>query len=191
MSPAIRPILIACHEGTVVADIGRALAIQGFRPYVANYPQALDALEADLYDALLVVPALAANDKSDIAACVADELTRNFELIQRFVRQAIAQSKAGHVTALLPGAAAMGDPADTGASALGGGMISLVRTLALELKRLRMTANAVLFEWAVDNIANSAEVAALVETLVLQPGCAISGQTIFACSATDAGRLHP
>jgi len=85
----------------------------------------------------------------------------------------------------------MGDPADSGASALGGGMLSLVRTLALELKKLRMTANAVLFEPAVDNIANSADVAALVETLVLQSGCAISGQTIFACSATDAGRLHP
>lgn len=191
MTMAMRPILIACEEATQLTGLGEALSARSFSTRTTDYAEAAAALEAEHCSQLVVVPALATIDATDTWTCVAEELTRNFELIQRFVRRMIARNSAGHVIVLLPAAAAMGDPSDGGASALAGGMLSLVRTLALELKKFGMTANAVLFERAGGAMGHTVEVAALVETLAAQRGGAISGQAIYACSASDAGRLHP
>ena len=191
MSTATHSILVACEQAVAIAGLDEALAECGLCVRSADYAQAAAALDADGGGPLVVAPALAPERAGDDWRDVATELTRNFELIQRFVRSAIAQKRGGHLVALLPAAAAMGDPLDGGTSALTGGMLSLVRTLALEFRKLGMTANAVLYDRAGSGIEHAAAVASLVQTLVAQPGNAISGQTIFACSAGDTGRLHP
>ena len=93
---------------------------------------------------------------------------------------------------VLPAKAAMGDPSSSAAAARAGGMLSLVRTWALEFRKLGMTANMVLFESASGGtVGHAGDVAVLIKTLVTQMGGAISGQAIYATGASDAGRLHP
>ena len=186
-----RQILAACERPTVLVALCEALSARGLAARASSFGHAMTSLEAVPCEALVVVPALAPPAGVDAWTSVAEELTRTFELLQRFARRAIANKSAGHAIVLLPSAAAMGDPSDSAGSALAGGMLSLVRTLALEFRKLGMTANAVLFERAEDTLGHDADLAALVELLVAQPGTAISGQTIYACNASDAGRLHP
>jgi hypothetical protein len=191
MSTPTRQILIACEEATILAGFAEALASRGLSARTLRYAEVEAALDDDEEESLVVVPALAAHDKANVWTAVAEALACNFELIQHFVRRSIASKRAGHVVALLPATAAMGDPSDAGTSALTGGMLSLIRTLTLEFMKLGMTANAVLFERHGATLSYTEELAMLVETLVAQPGHVITGQSIYACAGTDAGRLHP
>jgi hypothetical protein len=190
MSASSRPILLASNENGLAVSLTQALAERGVAARGVRYPDAAAALE-DPPTAIVVAPALAEEDPGSIWREVANELTRNFELVQSYVRQCIANKRRGHVVALLPAAAAMGDPADSGTSALCGGMLSFVRTLALELRKLDMTVNAVFFESRDGNPEHAGELAALLQTLGGQAGHAITGQAIYACAGCDAGRLHP
>ena len=163
-------ILMACRDTSMAAGLGDVLFDYGLGVRAADYLQAAAAVEAGDADPLVLVPTLETGNPAEAWERVAEELTRNFELIQRFVRLAIARKSGGHVVVLLPAKAAMGDPSDSAAAALAGGMLSLVRTLALEFRKLGMTANMVLFESASGGTV---------------------GQAIYATGASDAGRLHP
>jgi hypothetical protein len=85
----------------------------------------------------------------------------------------------------------MGDPLNSGSSGLAGGMLSLFRTLALELKKVNMTANSVLYECADGRLVGSTDLASVIATLIGQHDGAITGQEIFAFAGQDAGRLRP
>lgn len=179
-------IQIACERPTLLADVVQELRSRGQDVRNGSYTDAAPDVTT-----LVVVPSIGARDTNDLWAAVNDELTRNFELIQQHVKRRIESNSVGHVVALLPAAAAMGNPSDVAASALVGGMLSLVRTLTLEFRKLGMSANAVMFDFRGDALAHAEDVAAMVQTLVTQPGHAITGQTIYACAGSDAGRLHP
>lgn len=190
MSTSTQDVLLACEEAGLAALLVKALAERIVTVRSASYAEAGGALDAHPR-AIIIAPALSARAPAPSWSEVAEELTRNFEFIQRFVRQCIAGKRGGHVVALLPALAAMGDPSDSGTSALCGGMLSLVRTLALELRKVEMTANAVFFQREGGNAGHARELAALLQTLVAQAGHAITGQAIYACGGADAGRLHP
>lgn len=179
-------IQIACESPTLLADVVRELGDRGLNVRIGSYADATSDVSM-----LVVLPALCALGANDQWSTVSNELTRNFERIQRHVKRCIETQSAGHVLALLPAAAAMGDPSDVATSALIGGMLSLVRTLTLEFRKLGMSANAVMFDCSGDKLEHAEDVAALVQTLITQPGHAITGQVIYACAGSDAGRLHP
>lgn len=189
MSASDCQILLASEQPAMLADLADALRRRGMTASALGYAQAEARLDAAA--SILLLPTLAQHGQPDSWTAVAQELTRSFCLIQSFVRAAVGRQAGGHVVALLPAAAAMGDPADHGMSALAGGMLSLVRTLALEFRKLGMSANALLFEQTGVSLAHSGEIAALAQALVSQPGHAVSGQSIFAWAGADAGRLHP
>ena len=183
--------LIAGETATIRDAVSEVLATRGLPVDAASYAHAAMLLDGEGRASLVVIPTFRHDDHSDAWSRIAAELTRNFELIQQYVCRAIEQRSGGHVVALLPAGAAMGDASDTPASALSGGMLSLFRTLALELRKLDMTVNTILYEVGGDGIAYTAEVAALLTTLTAQANGAITGQEIYACNGNDAGRLHP
>ncbi|MFP3570437.1 hypothetical protein SB772_41045, partial [Paraburkholderia sp. SIMBA_030] len=76
---------------------------------------------------------------------VQHELTDVFRVVQEFVQRTSPEGRGGHLLALAPAEAAMGDPADCHGSALAGGVLSLWRTLSLEVVKFKMTANVVLY----------------------------------------------
>jgi NAD(P)-dependent dehydrogenase (short-subunit alcohol dehydrogenase family) len=183
--------LIAGETATIRNAVSEALATRGLPVEAASYAHATALLDGEGSGPLVVIPTLRNDDRGDAWSGIAAELTHILELIQHYVRRAIAQRSGGHVVALLPAGAAMGDALDTPASALSGGMLSLFRTLALELRKLDMTVNTILYEVGDDGIAYTAEVAALLATFAAQANGAITGQEIYACNGNDAGRLHP
>ncbi len=142
-------------------------------------------------DGLLVAPALPVAAAQNVWSTVAEALTDAFEEVQRYVRANTSSKRGGHVVALLPAEAGMGDPEDSGSSALAGGMLSMFRTLALELRKLGMTANVVLYEHADGRVAGAEDVASAISMLIRQGSGTITGQEIFAFAGQDAGRLRP
>jgi len=192
MNAQATQFLIAGESATMRNALSKGLAGRGLVADTASYAHAAELLDGDASGPLVVIPTLRSADGSDAWSGVAVELTRNFELIQHYVHRAIAQRRGGHVLALLPAAAAMSDALDTPTSALTGGMLSLSRTLALELRKLDITVNTLLYEGGGgDEIAYMADVAALLATLAAQADGAITGQEIYACNGNDVGRLHP
>jgi hypothetical protein len=85
----------------------------------------------------------------------------------------------------VPAADAMGDPDDAAGSALAGGLLSLGRTWAIELRKTGVPVNCVMVD------ADLAACAPLLATLAQQPDCAMTGQEIFVAHGSDVGRLRP
>ena len=191
MNATATQFLIAGESATKRNALSKELVTRGLLARTAPYAQAVGLLDGDASGALVIVPTFRKVSNSDTWGGIAVELTRNFELIQHYVRRAIAQRRGGHVLALLPSAAAIGDPLDTPTSAVTGGMLSLLRTLALELRKLDMTVNTILYDEVNGEIVHMGDVVALLATLAAQAHGAITGQEIYACNGNDAGRLHP
>lgn len=147
------------------------------------------ASDAGSVQGLLIAPVLASHGDGERWSGVASVLTEAFVEIQRFV--AARSGLPGHVVAVLSARAAMGEPADPEGSALAGGMLSLMRTLALELQRAGISANTLMCEHDGEQLTGSPELAALVHALVNQAGTALTGQEVFVCNGRDVGRLRP
>ncbi|SFN59600.1 hypothetical protein SAMN05216207_101769 [Pseudonocardia ammonioxydans] len=89
---------------------------------------------------------------------------------------------------VLPHAPLMALAGGSAASAVANGVLSMARTLAIELARDRVTVNVV----AVDPAAPA--VAALADQLTVLTGGsgdAVTGQEIYLTAGTDLGRLRP
>jgi NAD(P)-dependent dehydrogenase (short-subunit alcohol dehydrogenase family) len=89
---------------------------------------------------------------------------------------------------VLPHAPLMGASGSVAASAVAGGLLSMARTLAIELARDAVTVNTV----AVD--ATSPPVPGLsaqLRTLLGSGGETITGQEIYLTAGSDLGRLRP
>lgn len=191
-SPA-RPLLFYVGESAVGGHLLAAFETCGVALVSANQHHAVSGSSTSVNEVhgLLVAPALPVAAAHDVWQAVAEALTDAFEEIQRYVRANTSSKRSGHIVALLPAEAGMGDPRDSGASALAGGMLSMFRTLALELKKLGMTANVVLYEHVDGRIAGAEDVASAISMLIKQRSGAITGQEIFAFAGQDAGRLRP
>ncbi|MEU0514644.1 SDR family oxidoreductase [Amycolatopsis sp. NPDC006125] len=126
----------------------------------------LEALSDELLDAEI----------GDVLAGVLAELQR----------QLPALSGTGRLVFLLPAEAALGRPHATAAGAVAGGVLSMARTLAIELARDGITVNTVLY-------AEGAEtaVAHQVSALLAADGGDITGQEIYVTAGSGLGRLRP
>lgn len=152
---------------------------------------ALDHASPGLAPAHCVVPAIPAPmalDELDDARLdreVGDRLTATVELVQQ---AAGAMTAGGRLVVVLPHAPLLGTARGAAASAVTNGVLSMARTLAIELARDGITVNVV----AVDAAAASvAALAAQLDALLSEAGANITGQEIYLTAGTDLGRLRP
>jgi NAD(P)-dependent dehydrogenase (short-subunit alcohol dehydrogenase family) len=92
----------------------------------------------------------------------------------------------GRLLFLLPAEAALGRPHATAAGAVAGGILSMARTLAIELARDGIAVNTVLYADAVET-AVAHQVAALLGI----EAAAVTGQEIYVTAGSGLGRLRP
>lgn len=157
--------------GTADGGLAEALSAAGHAVALRGWQDA-----GGVGDAVVVLPV------TNVAGWdgVADALSVVFAGCQRIVTDGTPRS----ITLLIPAACAMGDPGDGAGSALAGGLLSLARTWAIELRKTGVPVNCLM----VDGLAACAD---LLVTLAGQPGCAITGQEIFVAGGSDVGRLRP
>ncbi|WP_180900583.1 hypothetical protein [Martelella soudanensis] len=141
---------------------------------------------------VVLVPALSPLDSTLLA--LESRLAELFSITKSTAAVFEDSGNAPRFVVLLRGAAAMGQKDDLLNSALAGAMLSLGRTLSLELKKVGGSWNTIMYssDLGVDNESDSiAPVAALISVLAGSSGSAINGQEIFAMQGADVGRLHP
>jgi NAD(P)-dependent dehydrogenase (short-subunit alcohol dehydrogenase family) len=143
----------------------------------------------------------AESDLVVLAAALPSKPPPSLEAVQAAIEAAFGVVKAavsgfkargadGRIVLLLPQDAAMGRPADPANSAITGAMLSLSRTVALELRKTGGTINAVMHDLEASPAAASA-VAAQIVALALPAMTHLTGQEIFIAHGEDVGRLHP
>lgn len=94
----------------------------------------------------------------------------------------------GRLVFVLPHAPLMAVTGGTAASAVANGVLSMARTLAIELARDRVAVNVV----AVDATAPAVHaLGGQLAVLMGAAGDAVTGQEIYLTSGTDLGRLRP
>ncbi len=95
---------------------------------------------------------------------------------------------AGRLVFVLPAAPLMAVTGGAAGSAVAGGVLSIARTLAIELARESVTVNVV----AVDaDCAATSALTAQLTTLLGPGGEQITGQEIYLTAGSDLGRLRP
>jgi hypothetical protein len=149
---------------------------------------ALSRLESDVPAACLVpdVPGerdLTALSDELLDTEIGDVLGDVLAEIQRLLPELTGN---GRLVFVLPHDAVLGKPHAVAAGAVTGGILSLARTLAIELARVGVTVNTLL-------VADGAEtaVARQVATLVAADAADITGQEIYVTAGRGLGRLRP
>jgi NAD(P)-dependent dehydrogenase (short-subunit alcohol dehydrogenase family) len=94
----------------------------------------------------------------------------------------------GRLVFVLPHAPLMGASGSVAASAVVGGLLSMARTLAIELARDAVTVNTVALDAA---SPCSSALAAQLRTLLGPGGETVTGQEIYLTAGSDLGRLRP
>lgn len=94
---------------------------------------------------------------------------------------------AGRVIVVAPALAALGDPDRPLDAAVTGGLISLVRSLAIELQRHGATAHILFFDQTPDDPALQVMITALLD----DDAGTMTGQEIYVTGQTSLGKLHP
>ncbi|ANY06361.1 hypothetical protein [Pseudonocardia sp. HH130630-07] len=94
----------------------------------------------------------------------------------------------GRLVFVLPHDPLMGAPGATAASAVANGVLSMARTLAIELARDAITVNVVAVDAAAPAVA---ALAGQLAVLTGDAGDAVTGQEIYLTAGTDLGRLRP
>lgn len=151
------------------------------------------------FDGLIFAPAFSA---SGTLTAGLDDMLDLLAISFVYVKAALAsfetRNASGRLISLLPGNAAMGDPAQLLDSTLAGAMLSLFRTLALELRKTPITANTLMYaavpsQSAPDKmmLADTQSIAALISMFLGKETHGVNGQEIYAQGAADVGRLHP
>jgi hypothetical protein len=179
--------LLVAGQPTLTAPLCEALAARSTHVERATYDEAASLLTTSAFDGIALVPTLVSHGTELGWDSVQHELTNVFRLVQGCIRASSTEGRGGHLFGLVPANAAMGDPADCHGSALAGGVLSLWRTLALEVVKFKMTANVVLYGERTD----WRDLAAMIQTLLSQSHGTITGQEIYADAGLDGGRLHP
>lgn len=151
------------------------------------------------FDGLIFAPAFAANGTLNASLDdLQDLLATGFAYVKAAMASFEARNLSGRLISLLPGTAAMGDPARLLDSTLAGAMLSLFRTLALELRKTPITANTLMYAQTPSPtnpekmiLADIQSLAALISMLLGKDTHGVNGQEIYAQGAADVGRLHP
>jgi NAD(P)-dependent dehydrogenase (short-subunit alcohol dehydrogenase family) len=102
--------------------------------------------------------------------------------------RAAVDAGAGRLVVVLPHAPLMGVTGGAAASAVTNGVLSMARTLALELARDGVTVNVLAVDAAAPAVAS---LAAALEALLGEGGGDVTGQEIYLTAGTDLGRLRP
>jgi NAD(P)-dependent dehydrogenase (short-subunit alcohol dehydrogenase family) len=179
--------LLVAGPPTLTEPLGDSLAGRGIQVERASYDQAVGLLTTSAFDGVALVPTLLSHGAEVGWDTVQFELTNVFRLVQEYIRSSATEGRSGHLFGLVPAESAMGDPADCHGSALAGGVLSLWRTLSLEVVKFNMTANVVLYGGQTD----WGDLAGMIHTLMSQDHGTITGQEIYADAGRDGGRLHP
>ena len=116
---------------------------------------------------------------------VVDPLMSAFTAVQHHWPAIVAHS--GRVLVVAPASAALGDPQRPLDAAVTGGLISLVRSLAIELRRHGATANILFFRDSPEDPALPTMIAALLD----ESAHAVTGQEIYAADDLGLGKLRP
>ncbi|GAA5165350.1 MULTISPECIES: SDR family oxidoreductase [Amycolatopsis] len=117
---------------------------------------------------------------AEIGAVLADVLAD----VQRALPGLTGHS--GRIVFLLPHDVALGRPHATAAGAVAGALLSMARTLAIELGRDGITVNTILYAEGTEPA-----VAGQVAALVAPAGDAVTGQEIYVTAGSGLGRLRP
>ena len=120
-------------------------------------------------------------------AAVVQPLMTAFATVQQHWAAITAAQSGGRVVVLAPASAALGDPDRPLDAAVVGGLISFVRSVAIELQRHGGTANIVFF----DRLPDEPAVQAMVATLLADTTSSVTGQEIYLAGGSSLGRLHP
>jgi NAD(P)-dependent dehydrogenase (short-subunit alcohol dehydrogenase family) len=128
---------------------------------------------------------------SQLDEAIAAPLTALMSALREAVRQMAGNTDEGRIVVLLPQAPSMGTDGFTTA-AVCGGAISMLRTLALELRRQDISVNTLFYEGDLSpDSPTTAAVADLIGTLLFDRTAPVTGQEIFVTAGADLGRLHP
>ncbi len=98
-----------------------------------------------------------------------------------------AGQDSGSITIVLPAAATLGEAGYSVTSAFCGGVLSLARTLAIELRRQHIRVNTLMVDQHLPGVV--ASVATQVTALMSMPG--VTGQEIYLADGLDCGRIRP
>ncbi|MFC5142954.1 hypothetical protein ACFPK1_32360 [Actinomycetospora rhizophila] len=166
-------------------------AVRGDGALVPAVREALAAVTPGLAPACCIVPRvpapapLADLDDERLDRDVGDVLVAVLAEVQR---AAGAFSGGGRLVVVLPHAPLLGIPGGVAASAVTNGVLSMARTLAIELARDGVTVNVL----AVDAAAPSIRaLTAGLEALLGDAGADVTGQEVYLTAGTDLGRLRP
>lgn len=126
-------------------------------------------------------------DPARYESAVVEPLLTAFSAAQHHWESITAAQSRGRIIVVAPAVAALGDPARPLDAAVVGGLISFVRSVAIELHRSGATANILFFDTAPDDHA----VAAMVATLVETAASSATGQEIYLAGGSTLGKLRP
>ncbi|TEO04740.1 hypothetical protein IPC129_31325 [Pseudomonas aeruginosa] len=150
------------------------------------------------FDGLIIAPAFPmASEGQTSLDDMLDLLATSFIYLKAALAAFEERNAPGRLISLLPGDAAMGDPVQLVNSTLAGTMLSLFRTVALELRKTPITANTLMYSTASELnssstvLTDTAAIASLIDVLLASSTGCVNGQEIYAQGAADVGRLHP
>jgi NAD(P)-dependent dehydrogenase (short-subunit alcohol dehydrogenase family) len=168
-------------DGAVADAVARSLPtcseVDGAAPAVVVVPRVPEAA------------ALSGFSDRHLDAEVAEPLTDVLLAVQQAL-PALRASGAGRLVFVLPVGPVMGEPSAGAAAAVAGGVLSMARTLALELGRDGVTVNVVVVDARrLDDLgpALAGELAALLG----RGGAGLTGQEIYVTGGAELGRLRP
>ena len=145
-----------------------------------------------------IVPALADRracldwTSEHLVTAVADPLVWTVREIQSVVSTLIDAGKPGRIVIVLPSDEAMGVAGDAAGGAVCGGILSMARTLSLELNRKAIAVNVVCVDPR--SCSEKPDVAEALRgqlQLLLREDTWITGQEIWVTGGTEAGRMRP
>lgn len=177
----------------IIGDGPTAKAIAALAPELFSEPERNENTSA-----VCIVPSLAAAlpapewTAAHLAAAVGDPLVWVVHEVQSVIVPLIEAGKPGRIVIILPAEEALGRAGDAAAGAVCGGILSMARTLSLELKRKAITVNVV----CVDT-GSCYEKPAIAQALrgqlelLLRRDSWITGQEIWVTDGTEAGRVRP
>ncbi|MET0455747.1 MAG: hypothetical protein ABW137_28225 [Mycobacterium sp.] len=120
-------------------------------------------------------------------SAVVQPLMTAFSVVQHHWEAITAARGRGRVIVVAPASAALGDPDRPLDAAVVGGLISFVRSVAIELQRHGATAHILFFDETPDDPA----VQAMIDTLVADVSGTVTGQEIYLAGGAALGRAHP
>lgn len=128
----------------------------------------------------------AGDELDDVSTSVINSLCAAFEVVQTAWADIVAAGTSGRLIVVAPASAALGDSEQIPASAVTGGLISMVRSLAIELAKSGGTANTIL-----EDPGDEATTDGLITHLASPHATGITGQELYTAGILSTGRLHP